>query len=34
MFTLLFGDSTGFMKIFKSFIKLFEVPQRGVKIEI
>ena len=31
---LLCGPSKGFIKAFKAFIKLFEAPQRSVKIKI
>ena len=34
MFTLLCGDSKGFMKTFRAFIKPFEALQRSVKINI
>ena len=34
IFTLLYGASKGFMKVFKAFTKLFEAPQRSVKIKI
>ena len=34
IFTLLCGASNGFMKALKAFIKLFEAPQRSVKILI
>ena len=33
IFTLLCGTSKGFMKALKTFIKLFEAPQRIVKIK-
>ena len=34
IFTLLCGDSKGFMKAFKAFIKPSDAPQRSVKIKI
>ena len=34
IFVLLCGVSKGFMKTFRAFRKLFEAPQRSVKIEI
>ena len=34
MFALLRGASRGFMKALKAFRKLFEAPQRSVKIKI
>ena len=34
IFILLCGASKGFMKALKTFIKLFEAPQRSVKIKI
>ena len=33
IFTILCGASKSFMKVFKAFIKPFEVPQRSVKIK-
>ena len=33
-FTFLCGASKGFMKALKAFMKLFEAPQRNVKIKI
>ena len=34
IFTLLCGDSKGFLKALKAFTKPFESPQRSVKIKI
>ena len=34
IFTLLCGVLKGFMNAFKAFVKLFEAPQRSVKIKI
>ena len=34
IFTLLCGNSKGFIKVLKGLIKLFEAPQRNVKIKI
>ena len=33
IFTLLCGDSKGFMKALKAFIKSFKAPQRNVKMK-